>query len=209
MGKSKIRTLLTASVMIMLCAATIVGGTYALWSDNTTAETHLSAGNLEVELKRTGLSKTYLDTDGYLKTETLQNTVDFTSDTDENVFGIGDSEMLVPGSEYSAKLELKNVGDVAFDYTVKIKLKSETNALAEQLKVYVNGEAKGSLSALIGDGVTVFLGAMAANDAADEFTVKIVFENSDNKVEQNNAQNCMASFDLFVEATQKTAEAAA
>lgn len=208
MGKSKIRTLLTASVMIMLCAATIVGGTYALWSDNTTAETHLSAGNLEVELKRTGLSKTYLDIDGYLKTETLQNTVDFTSDTDENVFGIGNSEKLVPGSEYSAKLELKNGGDVAFDYTVKIKLKGETSALAEQLKVYVNGVDKGSLSAYR-DGVTVFSGAMAANDAANEFTVKIVFENSDNEVEQNNAQNCTASFDLFVEATQKTAEAAA
>ncbi len=209
MGKGKIRTLLTASVMIMLCAATIVGGTYALWSDRTTAETHLSAGKLKVELKRTSLSKTYLGTDGYLNTETDQRTVDFTSDTEENVFGIGSNEKLVPGSEYSAKLELKNVGDVAFDYTVRIKLKGETNALAKQLKVYVNGEAKGSLSDLNGDGETVFSGAMSASDAANEFTVKIVFENSDNGDEQNEAQNGTATFDLFVEANQKASEAAA
>ena len=206
MGKSKVRTLLVACVMIMLCAAMIVGGTYALWSDNVTVENHLTSGTLQVKLERISLTKTYLDNEtGYLVTAGPDTTmIDFTdtNTADDNVFGIED-EKVVPCSEYEAKLRLTNNGDVAFTYDVIIKLNSASNALAEQLKVYIDGEDKGTLDQYAVDGKAVIsTQTMAKNDAAKEFTVKIQFIN-DNNI-NNDAQNKEVKFDLLVNAVQKT-----
>lgn len=206
MGKSKVRTLLVACVMIMLCAAMIVGGTYALWSDNVTVENHLTSGTLQVKLERISLTKTYLDDEtGYLVTAGPDTTiVDFTdtNTADDNVFGIED-EKVVPCSEYEAKLRLTNNGDVAFTYDVIIKLNTASNALAEQLKVYIDGEDKGTLDQYAVDGKAVIsTQTMAKNDTAKEFTVKIQFIN-DNDI-NNDAQNKEVKFDLLVNAVQKT-----
>lgn len=206
MGKSKVRTLLVACVMIMLCAAMIVGGTYALWSDNVTVENHLTSGTLQVKLERISLTKTYLDDEtGYLVTAGPDTTiVDFTdtNTADDNVFGIED-EKVVPCSEYEAKLRLTNNGDVAFTYDVIIKLNSASNALAEQLKVYIDGEDKGTLDQYAVDGKAIIsTQTMAKNDAAKEFTVKIQFIN-DNDI-NNDAQDKEVKFDLLVNAVQKT-----
>lgn len=206
MGKSKVRTLLVACVMIMLCAAMIVGGTYALWSDNVTVENHLTSGTLQVKLERISLTKTYLDDEtGYLVTAGPDTTiVDFTdtNTADDNVFGIED-EKVVPCSEYEAKLRLTNNGDVAFTYDVIIKLNSASNALAEQLKVYIDGEDKGTLDQYAVDGKAIIsTQTMAKNDTAKEFTVKIQFIN-DNNI-NNDAQDKEVKFDLLVNAVQKT-----
>ncbi len=206
MGKSKVRTLLVACIMIMLCAAMIVGGTYALWSDNVTVENHLSSGTLQVKLERISLTKTYLGNEtGYLVTAGPDTTiVDFTdtNTADDNVFGIED-EKVVPCSEYEAKLRLTNNGDVAFTYDVIIKLNSASNALAEQLKVYIDGEDKGTLDQYAVDGKAVIsTQTMAKNDAAKEFTVKIQFINDDDV--NNDAQDKEVKFDLLVNAVQKT-----
>lgn len=206
MGKSKVKTLLVACVMIMLCAAMIVGGTYALWSDNVTVENHLSSGTLQVKLERISLTKTYLDDEtGYLVTAGPDTTiVDFTdtNTADDNVFGIED-EKVVPCSEYEAKLRLTNNGDVAFTYDVIIKLNSASNALAKQLKVYIDGEDKGTLDQYAVDGKAVIsTQTMAKNDVAKEFTVKIQFIN-DNDI-NNDAQDKEVKFDLLVNAVQKT-----
>ncbi|MBQ7977941.1 MAG: hypothetical protein IJ301_05090 [Clostridia bacterium] len=206
MGKSKVRTLLVACVMIMLCAAMIVGGTYALWSDNVTVENHLTSGTLQVKLERISLTKTYLDDEtGYLVTAGPDTTiVDFTdtNTADDNVFGIED-EKVVPCSEYEAKLRLTNNGDVAFTYDVIVKLNSASNALAEQLKVYIDGEDKGTLDQYAVDGKAIIsTQTMAKNDTAKEFTVKIQFIN-DNNI-NNDAQDKEVKFDLLVNAVQKT-----
>lgn len=206
MGKSKVRTLLVACIMIMLCAAMIVGGTYALWSDNVTVENHLSSGTLQVKLERISLTKTYLDNEtGYLVTAGPDTTmIDFTdtNTADDNVFGIED-EKVVPCSEYEAKLRLTNNGDVEFTYGVIIKLNSASNALAEQLKVYIDGEDKGTLDQYAVDGKAVISKQeMLKNDSAKEFTVKVVFVNDDDV--NNDAQDKEVKFDLLVNAVQKT-----
>lgn len=206
MGKSKVRTLLMACVMIMLCAAMIVGGTYALWSDNVTVENHLTSGTLQVKLERISLTKTYLDdeTGDLVTTDADTTIVDFTdtNTADDNVFGIED-EKVVPCSEYEATLRLTNNGDVAFTYDVIIKLTSESNALAEQLKVYIDGEDKGTLDQYAVDGKAIIsTQTMAKNDTAKEFTVKIQFINDDDI--NNDAQDKEVKFDLLVNAVQKT-----
>lgn len=206
MGKNKVRTLLVACVMIMLCVATVIGGTFALWSANVSVENHLTAGSLKVKLERIILTKTYLDDEtGYLLVSAPDTTtVDLTSTSTSNVnvFGIGENEKIVPCASYDAKLRITNNGDVAFSYQVIIRLTSVSNELAEQLKVYVDGEDLGYLSEYVNGGhAIVSTSTMAKNDSAKVFSVKIVFDNLN---VNNAAQNQQASFDLLVKAVQLT-----
>lgn len=207
MCKSKVRTLLMSCVMMMLCAAMIVGGTFALWSDSAKVENHLTAGTLKVKLERISLTKTYLDNEtGYLVTTAPDTTIVNFTDTNTanaNIFGIDDDEKVVPCSEYEATLKLSNNGDVAFSYDVIIKLTSESNALAKQLKVYIDDEDKGTLNEYAMDGKAIIATqTMAKNDAAKEFTVKVEFIN-DNNV-NNDAQAKEVKFDLLINAVQLT-----
>lgn len=204
MGKGKIRTLLVACVMIMLCSAMIVGGTYALWTDTVTVSNHLVAGSLDVKLARTSLSKTYLDAEtGYLTTDQDTTELDLSEATTANVFGIADDELIVPCSSYEATLKLSNVGSVAFNYDVVIQCTSFSNALAEQLAVYVDGVQVGYLSDFYAEGEEAIISqqTMSKTDADKLFTVKIVFEDLDTN---NNAKGQSANFDLVVKATQAT-----
>lgn len=207
MFKNKVRTLLMSCVMMSLCVAMVVGATFSLWSDSVNVENHLIAGSLKVKLERISLSKTYLDNEtGCLVTPNVNETVvDFssTNTSNANVFGINDGEKLVPGSKYEAKLKISNNGDVAFTYDVIIKLNGNSNALSEQLKIYIDGKDVGTLKDYAVDGKAVIsTQTINKNDLAKEFTVKIEFVN-DNAI-NNDAQNKEVKFDLLVNATQLT-----
>ncbi len=207
MFKNKVRTLLMSCVMMTLCVAMVVGATFSLWSDSVNVENHLIAGSLKVKLERISLSKTYLDNEtGCLVTPNANETVvDFssTNTSNANVFGINDGEKLVPGSKYEAKLKISNNGDVAFTYDVIIKLNGNSNALSEQLKIYIDGIDSGTLKDYAVDGKAVIsTQTINKNDLAKEFTVKIEFVN-DNAI-NNDAQNKEVKFDLLVNATQLT-----
>lgn len=203
MGKSKIRTMLLASVMIMLCVAMIVGGTYSLWTGNVTVENHLVAGSLDAYLERTFLTKCTLNEKGGLSTVEDKIPVNFSGSTPANVFGLGKDEKVVPGSYFEARLNLKNNGTVAFDFTVSIKLNGVANALAEQLKVTVNGNELGTLSGFVDGGQhAVIHSGTLANKASSEFTVRITF--IDDTDVNNSASGQKLSFDLIVDAIQNT-----
>lgn len=210
MDRSRYRTALTACLIIMLCVAMLIGGTYALWTKDVTIGNHLTAGKLDVKLERIGLTKTYLDeASGYLTSDSNDEVVDFSGVTTRNVFDVEEDELIVPCSAYSATLKLTNNGDVAFTYEIIVKLTSESNALAEQLKVYVSeGDGdlvdKGFLSTYASENGSAIIStqSMAKNDVAKVFTVKIEFVN-DNGV-NNAAQSQQASFDLTVNAVQQT-----
>lgn len=214
MRKSKIKTLVLASVMIMLCAAMIVGGTYALWSDSVTVTNHLSAGKLDVKLERTYLEKHMLGDDMRMTDTTNSDVVNFSESTTENVFGIGSNELIVPTSSYSARLKLTNEGNVAVDYTVKIIVKDNSGQdLAKQLKVSIGNEENGNVTYDEGqflasegnDGVEYLTYTIAGGSmytTATEFWVKVEFVDDD--AINNEAQTQEVFFDLLVEATQKT-----
>lgn len=212
MGKSKVRTLLVGCVMIMLSAVMIVGGSYALWSDSVNVNTHLSAGTLEVTLTRTYLEKYTLGEDMYMATATDSTEVEDV----ENLFGMEEGELIVPTSSYAARLKLTNAGDVAIDYTIKVKTNSETSGeeLAKQVKIYIGTGSVGSVVYEEGkffateeDGVVSYTefeigrGVMDATVTETEFWVKIVFEDLP---ENNEAKEQDLYFDLLIEATQKT-----
>ena len=84
----RMRGVLLAAVLLMLCVSLIAGGTYALFTDKVILTNHLQAGNLNITLKRTNLtSKTLNAETGFLVSREYTEDVDFTEKTDKNVKG--------------------------------------------------------------------------------------------------------------------------
>ena len=224
MAGKKLRTLLMCTLSIMLCMATVVVGTYALFTDKVTLNNHLQAGTLEISLVRTKLTKTELTERGYLETSELpdgENGKDFssTNTTNENVFGITDGTLVVPGSSYQADLKLTNGGSVAFTYTVAIVFDGvdsdalKDQALAEQLRITAGKsetteETKTKMLYDIkleqDDTLAIFTDELAATDPSVNFFVKVEFVNNTDNTTNNAAKNGEVKFDIVVSAFQKT-----
>ena len=215
-GTNRKRALLLSSSVIILCLAVVVGMSWALFTDTQNVTNHLKAGDLKITLKRTELLKTTLNSAGYLFTpdQPDKTVVDFTNPTGDNVFDIGSTEKIVPGTKFSAKMQIENNSDVAFGYWIEIVCKDKTNGanLAKQLKVTVNA-GNGSKSDFVGNGLTVkgandgYVGSIEVGKA-DTFTVAVEFLDSDiasNRVTDNDlAKSEKIYFDLVVHAVQLT-----
>lgn len=202
------KAIVFACLSIVLCVATLIGGTLALFSSTSTVTSHLRAGKLQVTLERVGLTKYVYDDEAGAVAEKVYSEadayVDFTASTDKNVFDIGASEVVAPGYWYQAKMRLgKAASTVPFDYKVIIKLSGESDAeFAQQLSVSVDGTDKGYLSDYVvgEDGeVVISSGRLDATNTQKEFTVKLRFEPKDTN---NSVMDSEVSFDLIVEATQ-------
>lgn len=213
MAGKKLRTLLMCTLSIMLCMATVVVGTYALFTDKVTLNNHLQAGTLEISLVRTKLTKTELTADGYLKTNTDTETTDFssTNTTNENVFGITDGTLVVPGSSYQADLKLTNGGSVAFTYLVELKIiEGGSTALADQLIITAGKSEAAATPKKLSDVANglIFDGELAAptheTNTAVNFFVKVEFVNDTETDANNAAKNGEVKFDIVVSAFQKT-----
>ena len=210
---SRTRTLLVSSVVILLAMIVIVGVTWALFTDTQNVTNHLQAGDLSITLTRTELTKTTLNEEGYLvELPTDTTVVDFSDPTEVNVFDIGESEKIVPGSKFVAKMDIANNSDVAFGYWIEIVCTDKESGanLAKQLKVTVNTGS--DASAFVNDGLTVkgengYIGnlGIGANAA---FTVTVEFLDSfveENAIDSNDlAKGENLSFDLVVHAVQAT-----
>lgn len=213
MAGKKLRTLLMCTLSIMLCMATVVVGTYALFTDKVTLNNHLQAGTLEISLVRTKLTKTELTADGYLETNTVTTPTNFssTNTTNENVFGITDGTLVVPGSSYQADLKLTNGGSVAFTYLVELKIiEGGSTALADQLIITAGKSETTPAPKKLSDVANglIFDGELAAptpeTNTAVNFFVKVEFVNDTETDANNAAKNGEVKFDIVVSAFQKT-----
>lgn len=218
MNLRRSRTLLSASVLMMVGVGTLVGGTYALFTDTAKVTNHLKAGNLNISLVRTKLVKNTLNDQGVITKTENTDEVDFSGETQENIFGLGSDELIVPTSSFTADLKLINgkkdgndyvPSSVAFSYSVKIVVSDDSNGdLINQLSVTVKKDASdtGTTKTLKEfDGSVILEGKMTKTDASKAFSVAIKFiDTSSNNAENNKAQDKSASFDLVVEATQLT-----
>lgn len=191
----------------------IIGMTFALFTDHVWVRNHLKAGNLDITLTRTNLEYTALASDGKLDIITNSDEYDFTNATDENVFGLNSADtLIVPGSYFDADMKITNMGNVAFEYSVRIKLIGESNALAEQLMVTVthpDGTTTSKMLSELAGELSIATGVMNANDASQSFSVKVEFVNYETTtpIDNNDAQNQAAQFDLIVTAVQATTRA--
>ena len=209
----KTRSVLLAVVMMMLCVSLIAGGTYALFTDKVVMTNHVQAGNLNITLKRTNLtSKTLNAETGFLVSREFADDVDFSGKTDKNVFEVSDAELIVPGCEWNAEMQISNESDVAFGYWIEIDFLDGSDILAKQMKVSVTPQgATEPIEAWMNDGNTVGGEdkplSVLAKGGSQLFTVKVAFvddkTNGTNFV-NNDAMGGNVKFDLIVHAVQVT-----
>lgn len=221
-GTNRRRSLLVSGAIILLCMTVVVGMTWALFTDTKTITNHLKAGDLTITLKRTALVKSTLNEAGFLEDFTVQTTSDdpkdFTEPTDENVFAIGENEKLVPGSKFSATMQIENNSDVAFGYWIVIIPTESTKGenLVKQLKVTVtaaNSDPNSPNSSFVGEGLIIggeerYIEVLEVG-ASGTFTVTAEFvdqgyEYVDGVLVSGNdaAKNESLTFDLVVYAVQ-------
>ena len=210
---SKRISVITFSCLIVLCCIVmIIVGTYALFSDEVKVTNHLQAGNLDVSLYRTQLTSTTLTSSGILNTSDPDNSrIEFTEATSENIFGLTENSIIVPGCSFTAKLSLENNGKIAANYYLQFVLDSDSNDnLASQIEITVKtakGEEKHLLSELNG---TTFgsesspIGTLLVGGTS-EFTVTVTFKSLDNAT-NDLAQGKSIDVDMIVHAVQVTSQ---
>ena len=204
----KRRTLLLAVTMLALALATFAGATFALFTDSVTVETHLKAGSLNVSLTRTNLKTKTLNSEGLLETKEYTDDVDFTDETQQNVFNVDSSTYIVPCSYFDAQMLIENKSSVAFNYYVQVVFKTGDLELANQLQITVDLGGNDKTTQLVKDGVT--LGSktaplgMVKKGASKTFNVIVEFLDLDTN---NDAQSKNVQFDLIVHAVQATTSA--
>ena len=76
----KKKAILISAVIAVVCAAVVVGASFALFSKRSDVETYLSAGELNATLVRTDLKGVFVDENGILgKEKTVDTDVDLTT----------------------------------------------------------------------------------------------------------------------------------
>ncbi len=200
------RGMLVSVVTVVLCVALAAGGTYALFSESVTLVNHLHAGTMDITLTRVRLETVSLDpSTGLLASAQNNERTDFSLPTARSVFDLTDQTLLVPGSFYSAEMQISNNSDVTFGYWLEIVFDDEAAlAFADQLKVKVisaNGTKDAALSesaGLIG-GADAPIGVLAKTETAF-FTVSVEF--CDLEGMNNAAKSQNLHFDVIVHAEQ-------
>ena len=207
------RILLSSCSVIVACMAVVIGMTWALFTDSLSVKNHLQAGDLSISLRRTNLEYCVLGADGKLAVNTIEEDLDFTEASENNIFGIDAQNMLiVPQSYFTAEMELINKGNVAFTYDVAIKLEGAADKLAGQLEITVTGP-NGSQTIILDQSKEsekiLYSGEMLKETTtnAQKFTVTVKFldDKTTSGINNNLAQGQNAIFDLTVTATQYTA----
>lgn len=193
------------ALVLFLFAFTAIGVTYGLYDETISTNNHLVAGSLKVTLVRQKLTTINIGSDGNL-VNTVDNEVkDFSTGTNDSIFGITDGMIVAPGSSFTAEMKITNGGDVAFYYYVEVFCNSmiSDKTFATMLKLSVESEKGVKREVLISDGLTLGedehgLGLVEAG-GAETFTVKLEFldDQYNNKVESK-----FVRFDLKVHAVQ-------
>ncbi|MGN1062375.1 MAG: hypothetical protein ACI4RO_04530, partial [Candidatus Scatosoma sp.] len=145
------------------------------------------------------------DTTGYLTTGVNNDTVDFSTPSDENVFGLSGNDLIVPCCAFDATMKITNGSDTAFSWWLAIEYDGTTLALADQIKVTVTVDGVETRSKLT-DGIALGsesqpVGTLAKSGTAT-FNVKVEFINDSNV--NDAAQDQTLNFDLVVYAVQAT-----
>jgi hypothetical protein len=199
------RALIVSIVTLCLCLILSISATYALFTNQVNTNIHLDSGNLTIGLYRTSYQTKTLGTDGTLSVTEDKKSVDLTEDGSK-VFDISNA---VPGCWYKAELTVENLGNVAFDYGVRLiwskdQATQSQQDFADQLTVTIIGDESHKATFKLSAATDVSLGYMLVDNTktTSTFTVQIEFDDI-NATENNKAQSVNLSVDLQVYATQK------
>lgn len=223
----KKKAILISAVIAVVCAAVVVGASFALFSKRSDVETYLSAGELNATLVRTDLKGVFVDENGILgKEKTVDTDVDLTN-TDSasgSAFMFGDETSPVynvPGVWEEATLQLTNTGNVAFDSSIVFsytgtapKAGTPEYVLASKLVVTVSDNTRtlktGTLAQIISGGV-IDLNARQLASQSYAFKIKIELPYESEVVDDgtgNTIMNANLKFTFTVTATQTVEDGA-
>lgn len=202
----KNRIIVLVVALVLFCFALAIGVTYGLYDETMSTQTHLVAGSLKATLERVKLTTYNVDSSGnftYVVDDKVKN---FSTNTEDCIFGINAGTVAVPGSTFTADMRIANNGDVAFYYY----LETFCNALvsdqtfASMLELTVLSERGIWRTVHLSDGLTLgdedeAIGSVDAGEA-DTFTVTLKFLDESGN---NNVESKFVLFDLCVHAVQK------
>ena len=205
-GTMKNRIIVLVVALVLFCFALAIGVTYGLYDETMSTQTHLVAGSLKATLERVKLTTYNVDSSGnftYVVDDKVKN---FSTNTEDCIFGINAGTVAVPGSTFTADMRIANNGDVAFYYY----LETFCNALvsdqtfASMLELTVLSERGIWRTVHLSDGLTLgdedeAIGSVDAGEA-DTFTVTLKFLDESGN---NNVESKFVLFDLCVHAVQK------
>lgn len=199
----RIRKILLAMLMACLCVVFAVGAAFALFSDQVTIHNRLDAGTLKIGLTRVGYRAVVADDTGAFTTTTDNTEVDLTNYAG-SLFNMNKA---IPGANISVDMEITNLGDVAFDYGLRMMWNDDSatevqKEFARQIQITVTLDQAEKARFTLFEGQNIEIGELAAGDTSQVFTVKAEFINNDNN---NYVQGAGLEFDLQIYAVQKTA----
>lgn len=203
----KFKALIISVITLALVSLIALGGTFALFTDDVNVKTHLKAGTLNATLTRTNLvSEKLNDRTGFIEKIENPNDVDFSNNPNGNVFDVNDDTLIVPGTKFTAEMQLSNKSDVAFNYWIEIVCNDKAMDLASQLKITVKADIE--YSASLSNGLNVGsenkpVGTLAKGQSK-LFYVTVEYLNLANN---NLSQGESVEFDLMIHAVQATTSA--
>ena len=209
--KNRAIVILLAIALAVCCFALALGTTYGLYHETVSTQTHLVAGTLKATLVRQKLTTVNLGEGGAFVRSVDDEEKDFSTDTQDNIFGIAQGTKVAPTSSFTAELRIGNSSDVAFSYYVEVVCNSviSDSTFASMLKVTVQparGEKRETLvsEGLALGGVSDALGTVEAG-GAENFTVTLEFLDDENN---RNVESKFVMFDLCIHAVQNVSASA-
>lgn len=202
-----IRNLMFSCLVIMVCIATIAAGTYALFSTSVKIENHLQAGTVKAELYRVDLVKKV----GTNAEESDSTEINLTTTQigEPNVFGLTSTDLIAPGNYFRVRLQVKNVGTLAFVCSEEIVFDqaSKNTELYKQIETSLYKDNNGAMSTEEIDAVDVAPMGQAGDSVYFWLELKFIdkADNSDGTNDNNLAQAQSVKFDLVIKAIQKVA----
>lgn len=192
------KTIVLSAVIICVCVAVAVAAVLLVLL-RADGMSHLRTDGVKLTLVRDGLEIDGLNSEGKYAHTVNEEKTDFTSSTQQNVFGIQSNTIIVPGNSFTASMTVS--GKSAFAYWLEIKLGGELNELSKKLKITVTVEDGTRCSFYLGESLTAGSDQdplARVTDGSSSFTVKVEFER-DNKG-NGDEQDKWVGFDLVVHA---------
>ncbi len=203
--KNRAIVILLAIALAVCCFALALGTTYGLYHETVSSQTHLVAGTLKATLVRHKLTTVNLGEGGEFVRTVDDAEKDFSTNTQDNIFGITQGTVVAPTSSFTVEMCIGNSGDVAFSYYVEVVCNSviSDTTFASMLKVSVQPERGEKREMLVSDGLNLggendALGTVEAG-GAENFTVTLEFLDDANN---NRVESKFVMFDLCIHAVQ-------
>ena len=205
-GTMKKKIFVPIIALILCCIALLIGVSYGLYDETVSFQTHLVAGSLKATLERVKLTTYNLGSDGNFSSVIDDEVKNFSTATQDNIFGITAGTKAAPGSTFTAELRIANGGDVAFYYYLETFCNTVVSdpTFASMLQLTVSTEDGGQREVRLSDGLTLGEESEAVGSVdvgeSENFTVTLKFldDTNNNKVESK-----FVLFDLCIHAVQK------